>query len=104
MKREHRVWIVTGLSIIDQDRKQVGVGRSLRADNDRERIRLCSRRGFERFVERRTRTTDLAEFVLDHQRGRKPISSSGIGTERAITRTQFRTTQRFRGFLNCYSL
>ena len=51
------------------------------------------RRCFERLIQRGPRTTNLAKLVMDQQHGRKPIGSRGIGTERAIPRTQFRAGQ-----------
>jgi hypothetical protein len=55
-------------------RQQVGVGRSLRADDDRERSFLRTGSGLQRLVERRARPTDLqpkavARHLLDDSVG-----------------------------------
>ena len=93
VEREHGVRVMSGLGVIDQDRKQIGVSWSLRADDDTQRRFLCPRRCFERLIQRRPRTTNLAQFVMNQQHGRKPICSCGIGTERAIACAQFRAGQ-----------
>lgn len=87
--------IGSGQAIINQQAKQVArIGR-LGADDYRNRVILCSGGGFQRFIKRVSRPTNLAQFVVCNKSRRETIGRGSFGTQCAVIRTQLRAVDFF---------
>jgi hypothetical protein len=73
VKRADGARVMPSQRVVDQHRQQIGVGRRLRRDDDRQRIVMRGRRGLERLVNLRIRPAHLTQFVMDRERGRESI-------------------------------
>jgi hypothetical protein len=72
--------------VVDQNRKQIGVRRCLRRDDDRQRMLVSAHRVFDGVVKFGNRPFHLAEFVVDREYRALPVSGRGFSRQRLVKR------------------